>query len=248
MPSTRTLQEVILVEHFASPLTMTVLDMADWANAFSQYPIAQQLSPAGPVSLLPQVQGWIQIDLPRLLLRSNSGDWSIQLQSDRFAVGWSRTVPVGESCDYPSYDALKALWRVEASKFFGWCERRLGVRPSARLFELGYNNATPIALNGSRRRLSEIFRWVQPSRPVNAFQVSWIELMSKDRPDAARVAGFVTVGSAPPVSEALIFNFTGFGPADGSGEGDEATQVFDSLHHQVNEMYKAAIIPEQESS
>jgi uncharacterized protein (TIGR04255 family) len=247
MPSTRTLQEVILVEHFASPLTMTVIDMADWANTFDHYPRPQQINAAAPISLLPQVSSWFPVDLPRLLLKSESGDRSIQLQSDRFAVGWSRTVPIGETCDYPSYEALKASWSVEAAKFHDWCARRLGVRPTARVFELGYNNATPIVLNGARRRLSEIFRWVQPSRPVNAFQVSWLELMSKDRPDAARVAGFVTVGSAPPVAEALIFNFTGFSPADGAVGPKEAMNIFDSLHHQITEMYQAAIFPEQES-
>ncbi|MBV8140884.1 MAG: hypothetical protein JOZ60_02435 [Verrucomicrobia bacterium] len=248
MPSTRTLQEVILVEHFASPLTMTVIDMADWANTFNQYRNPQQLNAAAPVSLLPQAPSWFPVDLPRLLLRSEFGDRSIQLQSDRFAVGWSRTVPVGEPCDYPSYEALKATWGIEASKFHDWCAQRLDVRPSARLFELGYNNATPIVVSGTRRRISDIFRWVQPSRPVNAFEVSWLELMSKDRADAARVTGFVTVGSAPPVSEALIFNFTGFGPADGSVEPDPATRMFDSLHQRITEMYEAAIIPEQESS
>jgi hypothetical protein len=247
MPITQTLQEVVLVEHFWAPLPLTVLDLAAWAQAFDRYKESHQLQPAAPIDLSAHpanVQFSIApaIQLPRLLLRTVEGGRTVQFQADRFAVGWQRETPIGEPADYPGYEALRATWLDESARFHTWCQQRLGQVPSIRLVELGYNNAAPMVVGDQRRRLSEIFRWVVPGRAVNGFQVAWQEVFGKDRPDAARVAGLVALGAAPPVAEALIFNFTGFGPVDGRGDNPVAMGMFDALHERTLDMYSAAII------
>ena len=126
-------------------------------------------------------------------------------------------------------------------KFRTWCGRRIGTVPKIKLVEIGYHNAAPIVVGEKRRRLADIFRWVQPARPVNSFQVSWAELLQKDRPDAPRVNAVVAVGSAPPVAEALIFNFMGFAPIDKDDDGN-ISDAFDRLHQRILEMYELAIV------
>ncbi len=245
MVATSTLQEVLLVVHFPAPLQVSILDMADWANEFSEYPTAQQLpfvprvelAGPGPMGISLSVA---DAGVPRLLLRSKKGERTVQLQNDRFAFGWSRTIPVGEGAEYPGYESLKVEWLAEFHKFNAWCSKRMGVVPKAKLVELGYNNASPIVVGGQRRRLSDIFQWVRPARPVNAFQVSWMELLETDRIDAARVAAVAAVGAAPPVLEALIYNFTGFAPIDNDDERT-ISDAFDMLHRRILEMYDSAI-------
>ena len=121
-----------------------------------------------------------------------------------------------------------------------------GVAPKTRLVELSYNNAAPIvAEDGKRRRLAEIFKWVQPSRPVNSFQVAWMELLETGRPEA-RVNAFVTVGAAPPVMEALIFNFAGFAPIDNIEEST-TYDLLDALHARILAMYDAAFVGREQA-
>ncbi|MFZ2104043.1 MAG: TIGR04255 family protein [Roseiarcus sp.] len=246
MAFTSTLQELLLVEHFRTPLPLSILDMADWANEFATYPKAQQLQVVPPVELSsPGPIGFTfnlaQPELPRLMLRSANGERTIQLQADRFGYGWSRKVPIGERAEYPGFEAIKLDCATEMHKFRTWCGRRIGTVPKIKLVEIGYHNAAPIVVGEKRRRLADIFRWVQPARPVNSFQVSWAELLQKDRPDAPRVNAVVAVGSAPPVAEALIFNFMGFAPIDKDDDGN-ISDAFDRLHQRILEMYESAIV------
>jgi uncharacterized protein (TIGR04255 family) len=250
MAFTSTLQELLLVEHFRTPLPLTILDIADWAREFSTYPKAQQLQWAPPIELsgpgpIGLTFNLAQQELPRLMLRSENGERTIQLQADRFGYGWSRNIPVGERAEYPGFEAIKLDFDAEIQKFFEWCGRRIGTVPRIKLVEIGYHNAAPIVVGGKRRRLSDIFRWVQPARPVNGFQVSWGEFLQKDRPDAPRVNAVVAVGSAPPVTEALIFNFTGFAPIDDVADSD-VSGAFDRLHQRILDMYESAIIKDEE--
>jgi hypothetical protein len=246
MDHTTTLQEVILVEHFRQALPLTILDVADWAREFSEFGEPRQLPWLPPIDLTqsPFSIGFqTNQELPRLLLSSITRSTHLQLQSDRFGFGWSRASSVGDKARYPGYEDLLARRSEIADRFRAWCTKRLGVSPESRLVELTYNNATPIVVEGRRRRLSEIFRWVQPSRPVNSFQVSWLELMEKNKPDAARVAAVVAVGAAPPVSEALLFNFSGVGPID-KDEKHTKSDMWNALHRRIQDMYDAAISKE----
>ena len=86
---------------------------------------------------------------------------------------------------------------------------------------------------------------MQPNRPVSGFQVSWSELLETNRPDAPRVSAVVAVGSVPPVTEALIFNFTGFAPID-KDEDANVSEAFDRLHQRILEMYKSAFAKDRE--
>jgi hypothetical protein len=257
MPLTSTLQEVVLVEHFAVPLNLTILDVANWVHAFGDYPVANQLALAAPIELqapgpmpLPHLRFLEPNLLPRLLLKSASGERTVQMQADRFAIGWARTKPIGEPDNYPGYDTLRKDWVGLLARFNKWCRDRLGSAPDSRLVEVGYNNAAPLVVDGRRRRLSEIFQWVQPGRGVNAFQTAWTELLKPGEPgvapdalNSARVSAVVALGSANGASS-LIFNFTGFGPTTGSAENAYALEMMDNLHKRILDIYSAAIISE----
>lgn len=222
-----------------------MLDMADWANEFGEFGEPHQLPWLPPIELTqqqhPSMTFGTLLELPRLLIRPTGGGKAVQLQNDRFAFGWTRSAPIGELEAYPGYDTLKDEQIRNASKFRQWSMNRFGLSPKTRLVELLYNNGDPIVLNGIRRRLSEIFRWVQPGRPVNGFQVSWTELLELGRSDAPRVNAVVALGPALPVSEALLFNFSGFAPIE--NPSDSATySCFDALHERILAMYEAAIV------
>src|SRR6185437_8405634 len=98
---TRTLQEVVLGVHFQAPLPLAIIDVADWVNEFSDHPIVQQIQALPTVNLPtedgPQMAfeiGVAGLTIPRMLLRSADGRYSVQLQGDRFVVGWSRIEPL----------------------------------------------------------------------------------------------------------------------------------------------------------
>jgi len=247
MPLTSTLREMLLVEHFKTPFNLTVMDLADWAKQFFEFPQVQQLQTAPPIDLSAAspigVQIVAQAEVPRLMLRSAGGDRIVQFQADRFAMGWARTRPLGELDEYPGYPTLRGQWIEILQKFHQWCSVRFGAVPSVRLVEIAYNNAALIDLDGKRRRLSDIFRWVQPSRPVNAFQVGWAEAV-RELPDKSRVMANVGLAPDTPGQTVLQFNFTGFGITDASGESDQPIQALDVLHTRILDMYVAAIISE----
>lgn len=244
MDATSTLQEVILVEHLQPALPLTVLDAADWAREFSEFGEARQLPWLPPIDLAQPVQIGFSVtgqEIPRLLLRSIDEKRHVQLQADRFAFGWTRAVPVGETESYPGYEDLKSEQVRYGRKFREWCTKRFGISPRTRLAELAYNNAAPIVQDGQRRRIGDIFRWVQPIRSVSAFQVSWVELLELGRIAGPRVNGLVAVGSAPPVSEALLFNFTGLSPVE-SDDAIATLGAWDALHERILSMYESVIV------
>lgn len=247
MDLTTTLQEVVLVEHFRQPLPLTILDVADWAKEFSEFGEPRQLPWLPPIDLKQphfSIGYSTNSELPRLLLSSITANIQIQLQSDRFAFGWIRTGPVGEKASYPGYENSIAAQLPRAQRFSAWCLNRFGISPGCRLVELTYNNAAPIVVDGRRRRLSEIFRWVQPSRPVNSFQVAWTELMETGRTDGPRVSAIVAVGAAPPIAEAMLFNFAGLAPLD-NDEGNTKLHAWNALHERILAMYHSAISREE---
>src|ERR1700730_4507036 len=186
MPATKSLQELIIGVHFDAPIPLTVVDLADWVAHFSRdYPVVQQLPPlpqinlpvvAGPPQLQVQMIAVDGMQLPRMLLRSLDGRYSVQLQPDRFAFGWHRMEPLGEPAEYPGFDAHQQSWAGAIAYFEKWTEARFRVRPTHRLVELTYSNATPLEKDGKKKRLSEIFTFVRPgSRTLIAFNTSWVE-------------------------------------------------------------------------
>lgn len=244
MAISKSLQEVVLVEHFGTDLPLNVLDVASWAKEFSDFPVAKQLSwlprvqlpPPGPFAAF-GVMAAPGAELPRVLLQTADLTHSLQLQSDRLGFGWSRPKPVGEDADYPGFDALQAEFVKISRRFRTWCSNRLGLEPRTRVVELVYNNAAPLVVGEKVRRISEVFKFVQPGRPVNGFQVVWTELIDKERLDGARVNAAVALGSAPPIDRVLIHNFSGLAPVD--GDTAEAIQKgLQLLHQHILEMYK----------
>jgi uncharacterized protein (TIGR04255 family) len=182
MPTTKSLQELIIAVHFEAPIALAVMDLADWVAHFShQYPVVQQLPALPPFNLplavgAPQLQMLSADSLPRMLLRSTDGRYSLQLQNDRFAFGWHRTEPLGQPAEYAGFESHQQSWADVLAHFEAWTQERFRQRPRHRLVELSYNNAALLESDGKKKRLSEIFTFVQPrSRTVTAFNTSWIE-------------------------------------------------------------------------
>ena len=229
---------------------MTVLDLADWVRNFEDsYPFADQLPFAPRVELQtgsPQIMfGPVEVDLPRIQLRSASTSERLQLQTDRFVMTWSRSEALGEPANYPGYLVMKANWRKRVAEFREWHNRRLGPAPAGRLIELAYVNSVPLDVAGQKRRLSDIFKFIQPGRALNGFQVSWIESLVPE-PNAARVTAQAGLGSAPTGASIFGYNFIGLGPIAGTGADDDSLDVVDKLHDRIIEMRSAAIHPQDE--
>ena len=115
MPTTKNLQELIVAVHFEAPIPLAVVDLGNWVDSFSDdFPIMQQLPNLPQVSLpAPGMPPQIQFQmfqtppLPRMLLRSSDGRYSVQLKNVRFAFGWHITEPVGEAAQYDGFESHK---------------------------------------------------------------------------------------------------------------------------------------------
>ena len=55
------------------------------------------------------------------------------------------------------------------------------------------------------------------------------------------MSGLVALGSAPPVSEALLFNFTGLFPLEKTDDAATFT-AWDVLHERITAMYDTTIV------
>lgn len=258
MPATKTLQELIIGVHFDVPIALTVVDLADWVAHFSEdFPVVQQL-PALPQINLPtapaavglqqlQVQ-MVTVDslpLPRMLLRTSDGRFSIQLQNDRFAFGWHRTEPLGDPAEYDGFEDHQRSWGEVVEKFEEWTQARFRQRPGHRMVELTYSNAMPMEKDGEKKRISQIFKFVQPgSRTLISFNTTWAESVypqSATDPLKALVTAQVAVGSAAPAQTVLVFTFTGIGAV---AENEESKHILNDLHAKIREMYEGSIVPD----
>jgi uncharacterized protein (TIGR04255 family) len=248
---TKTLVEVILAAHFQAPLNLDVLEIASWIAYFSDFPIVQYL-PAAPQVSLQSANAPQQVTfdfalpgtaLPRVLLRSPDGRYSIQLQADRFAFGWARIEPVGVPADYPGFESMLEKWQANLERFNKWTEERFQQRPQHRLMELNYANAAPLERDGQKRRLSEIFQFVQTTgRPVMSFNTTWVErVLGQDGVQIGAVTAVVGLGQAPPAVPVLAFNFAGMAEV---APGRESKHMLNDIHAKIREMYQSAILPD----
>jgi len=252
MPTTKSLQELIIAAHFQAPLPFTIMDIASWVEHFREgFPIVQQIQALPPLNLpvsnAPPVQ--VQLiatpPLPRVILHTSDGRNSVQLQTDRFAFGWHRTEPIGDPAGYSGYEAHRAEWYQALEAFEVWTEGRFHQRPVHRLIELNYNNAVPLETDGRRKRLSEVFTFVQPgSQKIIGFTTTWtssIYPMKDGQPPTGIVQSFVGMGTAPPAINVLAFNFMGLAivaPDERSGN------ILDDIHAKIREIYESAIKPD----
>jgi uncharacterized protein (TIGR04255 family) len=251
-PPTKTLQEMVLAGHLKTPMPLGVQDLADWIARFADYPIVQEL-PALPSAQMPSpgqmpsfefnVGG---VTLPRMLLRSADGRFSVQLQGDRFAFGWSRIEPLGAEAAYPGFEAMLNSWTEISARYEAWVEGRFRSRPQYRMVELSYVNNVPLEVDGKRRRLSELFRWIQPGRAVNSFTAQWAEFLHSDSPGepprGVVHSVVVVVGQGPGAPGAppmLAFNFSGLGAV---ADGQENKHIISDLHARIRDIYQSAFI------
>jgi uncharacterized protein (TIGR04255 family) len=246
---TKTLQELVIASHFQATIPLGVMDLADWVSHFGDYPVVQQLPQAPPANVLPAGQqiafGFGGPELPRMFLRSPDGRYSVQFQQDRFAIGWQRIEPPGTPAAYPGFPAMLQRWDAALDRFLKWTEAKFGFQPVPRLAEVSYLNAALLEQNGVSKRISEVFRFVQPSgRRLNAFNTSWIErLYPNDPPDVQRgtITAVVGLSHAPPAIPALAFNYTGLGVVE---NGQESKHIVNQIHDRIREIYQGSIFPD----
>ena len=248
---TTTLTELVLAGHLTTPLALGVLDVADWVAQFPAFPISQELPTAGPAALPSPgfqpgaaIQFGSEPEIPRMLLRSPDARYSLQVQGDRFAVGWSRIEPVGRPAAYPGFDAMLSMWAEMSARFEAWSRRRFRSQPQYRLVEIAYLNAMPLQPDGQpKRRLSDVFRFVQPGvRPVNMFTVQWAERIGVERPNepfGGVVNATVALSQAPPAIPVVAFNFTGLAAV---AEGRVTEHIIRDVHAKIREIYQSAMI------
>jgi uncharacterized protein (TIGR04255 family) len=246
MPTTKSLQELIIAAHFQAPLPFTVMDLASWVEHFRELPVVQQLPPLPPASLpapgIPQLQfQFVSMEaaaLPRMLLRSADGRYSVQLQNDRFAFGWHRTEPIGDPAEYAGFEAHRAHWKQTLEHFEAWTEERFRQKPAHRLVELSYSNALPIEREGRQSRLSEMFKFVQPGgRKIwGAFNTSWAETIyptADMQPSKGVVSAVVGLGFAAPAVRVLAFSFTGLATV---APDEQSEHILDDIHAKIRDM------------
>lgn len=247
MPTTNTLQELIVAAHLQAPIAFTVADLADWTQLFAgDYPIVQEIPPLPPARLAVGAQPQMHFQMvtpdhvphPRMLLRSPDGRFSVQLQNDRFGFGWHRTEPLGEPSEYPGFDEIVRAWENALEQFEKWMQVRFHQSPSYGLIEMTYNNAAPFEHQGRKKKISEIFKFVQPgSRPLNGFMTAWTESL-EGGPSVAQITAQVNLGSAPPDTAVLVFVFSGLGSV---AKGRDRRQMLNDLHGRIRHMYESAI-------
>jgi uncharacterized protein (TIGR04255 family) len=252
MPAPKSLQELTIAFHFAAPLSLAVVDLADWVTLFQDYPVIQQLPelprinlpvPGSPLQMQFQVVN--AAGLPRMLLRTPNGRYSVQLQDDRFGFSWHRIEPIGEPAEYGGFDQHKRAWAEVLERFEHWIANRFRMRPSYRLVELNYVNAAPLKVDGKMKRLSDVFTFIHmKDRTINAFNVQWNESVetwpwSPGGPVKGVVSTHVGLGTAPPALPVLAFTFSGHAAV---AEGEKSEHILDLLHSKIREIYAAAIV------
>ncbi|MDA9499312.1 hypothetical protein [Bradyrhizobium sp. CCBAU 11357] len=248
--ATTTLQEFVLAGHFRAPLPLGLMDLANWVSSFPDFPLHQELPPLPTANMPtagapqgPAIEFGMGTMLPRMLLRSQDGRYTLQLQNDRLAFGWARIEPVGLPADYPGFERMLALWTEMRSRVEDWIEGRFRARPQYRLVEVNYLNATPLEVEGKQKRISEVFRFVQPGgRRVNGFLVQWGERVypgPDDEPMRAVVTAAVALGQAPPAIRVLNFNFQGMATV---ADGEESNHIISDVHAKIREIYQSAMI------
>jgi hypothetical protein len=254
MPLTRSLQEVVLAVHFAEALPLNLTDLADWISEYGgPDPSYQQLPALGPSNLpipgpmmVPELVPVDGADLPRVRLRGRDSHTLYIFQKDRIGFGWQRDIEVGAEADYPGYDALRGIWLKEIDRFGAWLEKELSAPLVPRFVELSYNNAYPLDVDSGRRRMSDIFRFIDVGyRPVNALQVNWAEYVGG--PEQGFVNAQAGLGSAAPGLRVFALNYFGLAavePGSGSSLAEAIMQGADKLHERILDMHRSAIISE----
>jgi hypothetical protein len=251
MPATTTLNEFLLASHFASPLPMTMLDVADSAQFFSsEFPKAHQLPTAPPVDIAAPPFGPATFNfniampemLPRLVLRSADNATFVMLQADRFAIGWGRTKPLGEIDEYPGFDHMKHVWTTASQRFLMWYRDRFKASDMPlKLMEVAYWNAVLVDEEKPLpAQIGNLFRWIKPRRPIDALNIQWGEKFGPE-PRAGRVTVSASFATVPPAQRALAFTFTGLAPSAGSPVGADAMRVAQDLHDRIAEIYQDGI-------
>jgi hypothetical protein len=258
MSTTTTLQEMVIAAHFQPSMPLTLMDVASWVEEFQgEYPAFQQ-SPAPPPASLNAAPGAViggqafmigpvGVDLPRMRLSAINSPYYVLMQTDRIGLGWARRRPLGEPDDYKGFDAMRARWGDFVARFDAWQAKRLGGTSAVHMMELSYVNAIPMTVRGERRRLSQLFRFVQPTRPVNAFGVNWAELIP-EHPGGARVQAQAGLGQHVQTGESVFsFSYGGMAAVQGGAGSEAAFAALDTLHARILDIHTAAIISGDES-
>lgn len=247
MPATRSLAEMVFAVHFVERLNFRLLDLADWSEKFSEFSTWQELQPAPRVELhstVPRFEFRDEPQMPRIIKRGGPIKclW-IQLQEDRFAIGWQRETPAGEPDDYPGYAEMLKHWDTYSSRFFAWHSNKLGGIPQTRFYELTYLNALPVEAGGRSRKLSEVLKTVKPNDPprrIFAYSANWAEALEGGISDGRVTANFSLV-QLPSGEMGYRYEFSGLAVPSSEPQSGAAHVAYNRLHTRIFEMYNASI-------
>jgi len=246
MTTTRALQEVIYVVHFASSLPLTMMDMIDWSQTVAEdFPVLQQVPAWGPFQYGPAPEGMMPMifgtpPLPRLMAVSLDQRRTLNLQADRFACTWRRLEPTGEPTPYPGFEAILSDVLQMQHRFRSWWSARFGGDPIFTFVELNYTNAFSMVTPEGNRRLSEVMTFVVPKgRQISHFGVGWMETV--EPPDQARVQCGITMGQTPDCAYALMFNFAGAGILTAGSTPDRVEALYRLIHERTTEIFSTSL-------
>jgi hypothetical protein len=151
---------------------------------------------------------------------------------------------LNEDVDYPGYEILASEFLVHLSKFQRWLKENKGFEGAPHVTEVAYTDGLPNRnLDGSPRRLSSIFTFLNPTTTFGAYDYehSWIEPLLDDGLLAVRVRGpVITLGD-------IAVSLAGFTATialhDPSNEAHRA--ILDRIHGRVTEVFRRVIAQER---
>ena len=139
---------------------------------------------------------------------------------------------------------MKAHWSKHITRVLQWYHGRSGNLAKTRIIELAYHNAIPrpAPTEGQKNKLSDVLSFIKPlPRPVNAFNITWSELLEPNTM-AARVNAQFGLGLVLPNQPVLAFNFIGLHPMSEAPDTPDALAAIEALHARILDMRSASII------
>jgi uncharacterized protein (TIGR04255 family) len=142
-----------------------------WEQVKHDYPSSEEAPP-----LLPLIETFgdtpatmnvelTDVPLPRVWLVSESGNYLIQLQRDRFHYNWRRVNPQDT---YPRYPAVRERFENALTRFMSFLDSSQIEPPTPLQYELTYINHIPISsedtLGNELRRILRDFTWESVDR------------------------------------------------------------------------------------
>lgn len=183
-------EAMITVQFGEALLQLNALHIADIYQSFSAaFPMYDQVQPAGPMPYkLTHLDGsepleYEQSTFPRLRFQSIANGRVLMLQADRFSYGWQRNAFLDTPEEYPGFDLMLREFVANWELLQRWVAERFAIYLQPAVAEVAYiNMIRTISADGERRRLSDIYSFLNPEPvslippvPINGYSYSWNE-------------------------------------------------------------------------